>query len=386
MLVHGRKRREAEPAAHFLQARCITVLLDEFLKIVENLALAFGERLHRVDCMQKKGESQRILALPPLGPGPIEVVGFGENSVDVLATLPQWPAPDDKVELIDSSTLPGGQIASAMVACARLGCITRYLGVFGNDENGRRIERALGNEGIDTSGCVRAAAPNRSALVLVDGAAYTRTVLWSRHKALDWPSSRPAPESIAQARVLMVDATDIDGAVLMVRHARSAGVPVLADVDTAAPGLERLLSLVDVLAIPAGFALKYTGESSVTAAMQSIHKRFRTTAVVATLGAQGAVAWAAGELVESPGFVVPVADSTGAGDAFRGGFIAAWIAAPAGATLGDLLTFANATAARSCRAVGAQTGLPTQAEVMSLVTETGVRRSNGHGSSCNGGC
>ncbi len=214
-----------------------------------------------------------------------------------------------------------------MVACARLGCVTGYLGVFGDDENARRIERALGDEGIDTSGCVRAAVANRSALVMVDRAAGTRTVLWRRAKALDWPSSRPAPELVAQTRVLMVDATDIEGAVLMAGHARSAGVPVLADVDAATPGLERLLSLVDVLVIPAGFALKYSGEVSVTAAMQSMKERFHTKAIVVTLGADGAMAWAGGELVESAGFVVPVADSTGAGDAFRGGFIAAWIGA-----------------------------------------------------------
>jgi sulfofructose kinase len=333
----------------------------------------------------QKAQLPRIAALPPLGPGPIDVVGFGENSVDVLATVPHWPAPDDKVELAGLTTLPGGQVASAMVACARLGCVTRYLGVFGDDENGRRIERALGDEGIDTSGCVRAAAPNRSAIVMVDRATGTRTVLWSRPSALDWPASRPAPDIVSQARVLMVDATDLDGAVLMAQHARSAGVPVLADVDTAAPGLERLLSLVDVLVIPAGFALKFTSESSVTAAMQSIQKRLATTTVVVTLGANGAAALAGGELVESPGFVVPVADSTGAGDAFRGGFIAAWIAS-AGNTLGDLLTFANATAALNCRALGAQAGLPATAEVTALVTERPVRRSNGHGSSYSGGC
>ncbi len=326
------------------------------------------------------------MALPPLGPGPIDVVGFGENSVDVLATVPHWPAPDDKLELLDLSTLPGGQVASAMVACARLGCVTHYLGVFGDDEYGQRIERALRHEGIDTGGCVRAAAPNRSALIMVDRATGTRTVLWNRHPALRWPAAQAPPVAIAHARALMVDGTDLEAAVRMAGHALAAGVPVLADVDSATPGIDRLLSLVDVLVIPAGFALSYTGESGVPAAMQSIQERFRTTTVVVTLGANGAVARAGGEVVESPGFVVPVADSTGAGDAFRGGFIAGWIAAPAGATLGDILTFANATAALNCRAVGAQAGLPTRAEVMALVTEPRVRRSNGHGSSHSGGC
>ncbi len=336
--------------------------------------------------MQKKGESQRIPGLPPLGHGSFDVVGFGENSVDVLATVPQWPAPDDKLELLDLSTLPGGQVASAMVTCARLGCVTRYLGVFGDDENGQRSERALRDQGIDTSGCVRAAAPNRTALVMVDRATGTRTVLWSRHPALRWPAAHLAAEMVAQARVLMVDATDLEAAATFAGHARSAGVPVMADVDSEGPGLDRLLSVVDVLVVPDGFALKYTGKATVSLAMRAIHARFQTSAVVVTRGARGAVAWTAGGEVESPGFIVPVVDSTGAGDAFRGGFIAAWIAAAGNAQLTDVLTFANATAALNCRAVGAQAGLPTWAEVMALVTEAGVRRSNGHGSTYSGGC
>ena len=46
MLVHGGQRREAEAAADFLEARGVAVLLNEVLQVVENFALAFGQREH----------------------------------------------------------------------------------------------------------------------------------------------------------------------------------------------------------------------------------------------------------------------------------------------------------------------------------------------------
>ena len=47
MLVHGGQRGEAEAVADLLQAGRIAVLLDELVEVIQNLALALGERLQR---------------------------------------------------------------------------------------------------------------------------------------------------------------------------------------------------------------------------------------------------------------------------------------------------------------------------------------------------
>ncbi len=47
MLVDRRERGKPEAPADFFEARRIAVLLDEVVQVVENLALAFRERLHR---------------------------------------------------------------------------------------------------------------------------------------------------------------------------------------------------------------------------------------------------------------------------------------------------------------------------------------------------
>src|SRR5437762_1781991 len=47
MFVHRGERREAEAPTDFLQARCVPVLLDELVEVVENLALPLGKWKHR---------------------------------------------------------------------------------------------------------------------------------------------------------------------------------------------------------------------------------------------------------------------------------------------------------------------------------------------------
>jgi sulfofructose kinase len=59
-------------------------------------------------------------------------------------------------------------------------------------------------------------------------------------------------------------------------------------------------------------------------------------------------------------------DTTGAGDAFRGGFAAGCLRSPDG-SIEDALAYANAVAALNCRALGARGGLPTAGEVDDLL-------------------
>lgn len=322
--------------------------------------------------------SQRLLdRLPPPGKA-FDVIAIGENSLDILVTVPRWPSPNEKLELLNLVTLPGGQAATASVGCARLGCRTQYLGVFGDDEHGRSVERALRAEGVDTRSCVTAAAPNRSAFIVVDPSAGTRAVLWRRDPALHWPDQPAFGGRVTRARALLVDTSDMDAAVAAATAAKKAGVPVMVDIDRTEPGVERLLKNVDMLVAAEGFPEAHTGAASAGAAMRQLSDEYGAAIVVVTLGASGAICWDGETEVQSAGFVVPVVDPTGAGDAFRAGFLAAWLFGSS--SLSDLLDFANATAALKCRAVGAQTGLPTRAEVLGLLTDRTVRRSNQAGS------
>src|SRR5579884_3004542 len=91
------------------------------------------------------------LRIPPAAGRPFDLVGLGENSLDFLTVLAEPPMPDSKQRLQRFARMAGGQIATAMAAAARLGCRTRYLGSFGDDDLGARARESLDREGVDVS-------------------------------------------------------------------------------------------------------------------------------------------------------------------------------------------------------------------------------------------
>jgi sugar/nucleoside kinase (ribokinase family) len=97
-----------------------------------------------------------------------------------------------------------------------------------------------------------------------------------------------------------------------------------------------------------------------------MHARFGCAIVGMTIGAAGAVVYCAGEFVESTGYVAPggCRDTTGAGDAFHGGFLYGFLT---GADLETSLQYANAVAAMKCSALGARTALPTEPELKNFL-------------------
>src|SRR5215471_19518613 len=61
------------------------------------------------------------LNIPSAGSRPFDVAGFGLNSIDLLAVVAEYPASNTKQRLQRFMHLPGGQIATALTVCARLG-------------------------------------------------------------------------------------------------------------------------------------------------------------------------------------------------------------------------------------------------------------------------
>ena len=131
-------------------------------------------------------------------------------SSDLVAVTEGYPAPDSKQPLTSWSRLPGGQVATAAAVAARLGCRTRYVGVFGDDDAGRLGIQSLADERVDTACCVvMQATDSRQALLLVDGRTGQRTVLWRRPDALDLVPGSVPDEVWRSGRMLLVDGTDM---------------------------------------------------------------------------------------------------------------------------------------------------------------------------------
>jgi sugar/nucleoside kinase (ribokinase family) len=163
--------------------------------------------------------------------------------------------------------------------------------------------------------------------------------------------------------VLLVDGVDPPAATEAARAARAAGIPTVVDVERPGEATHELLRQVDVIVVPASFLAGFAGDVPAGDALRRIESEFHPSLTVATLGADGSLARFEGREIHTPAIGVDVLDTTGAGDAFRGGLVSAWIRFGAAAPIEELLRYANAVAALNCRALGAQTALPNPTEV-----------------------
>ncbi len=250
-----------------------------------------------------------------------------------------------------------------MVCCARLGWRARYVGRFGTDELGRFGVGSLEQEGVDVSAAQVVEARTRFALVLVDERTGDRTVLWDRDPALALKPTDIADDVWTSARVLHVDCEDIPAATAAAKRARAAGALTVIDVESVLPGVPALLRHIDIIVASEGFPELLTGHKDTGSALAAMAREYGPAVACVTLGSAGSLAMCQGREIRTPAFDVAVVDSTGAGDAFRGGFIAGYLQSGADADVTDVLTFATAVAALKCRSLGARDGLPRPADV-----------------------
>ena len=305
--------------------------------------------------------------IPAATARPFDVVTFGLNSLDLLTVVAEFPASNSKQRLQRFAKMPGGQMATAAAACARLGLKARYIGTFGDDEFGAVSRESLANLGVDIAAARTAAgSTNQFAVVLVDARSGERTVLWDRHPALATDPAAVSQEAVTSGRVLIVDCHEAAAAAQAARYARTAGIPTVIDVERVRPAITDLLQHIDAIIAAQEFPTALTGYEQLGQALEAIGREFGAPLVCVTLGGEGSLAWCNGREIRTPAFQVDCVDSTGAGDVFRGAFAAACLLEPDG-EVEHALEFANAAAALNCRALGARGGLPTLDEVEQLL-------------------
>ncbi|MGE5245493.1 MAG: carbohydrate kinase family protein, partial [Betaproteobacteria bacterium] len=283
--------------------------------------------------------------VPPAGSRPFDVVGLGLNSLDLVAVVAEYPRPNSKQRLQRFSRQPGGQIATALAACARLGWTARYVGRFGDDEHGDLVRESLQRAGVDVSASrVVAGANNQFAVVIVDARSGERTVLWDRHPGLSMDPAEVPRDAVTCGRMLIVDCHETAAATAAARYARDAGVPTVIDVEKVRSGIFDLLRQIDAIIAAQDFPSALTGEQDPGRALAVLARETGAALVCTTLGSEGSLALCGGREIRTPGFPVDCVDSTGAGDVFRGAFVAACLREPDG-DVEDALRYANAAAA-----------------------------------------
>lgn len=298
---------------------------------------------------------------------PFDAVGFGLNAVDHLIVVPEYPAFDTKIRLLEHKQSAGGQTATAMVALQRLGLKTAYAGRFGSDAAGRFGLATLKDDGVNVDFAeVVDGATNQIAFITVDARNGERTIVWDRDDRLAYRPEEAPIDFGSIGRVLHLDAHDPPACLLLAQAARESGTIVSADIDNIYGGLPELLPFIDILIGSKEFPHRVTGIEDERATLIELQARYGCAIAGMTIGTAGALVYCEGEFIESPGFAAPggCKDTTGAGDAFHGGFLYGLLC---GEDIETSLRLGNAVAAMKCSALGARTALPSQSELQKFL-------------------
>lgn len=291
---------------------------------------------------------------------PVFVVG--SVNVDIALPVTRLPVAGSTVLAGAPVRTGGGKGANVAVAAARDGIDVCLVAAVGGDADGEHSTNELAAAGVDTKGIV--VLPDRAtglAMICVDEAGENFVVVAPGANArLDAARVVEGLSDLAPADVCVVnfeippEAVSAAAAVCIERRARLVlnASPVRAVEDA-------LLAVAPILVINRGELEQLTGMRDIAGGAERLLQR-GCTAVVVTLGADGAQVLADGDRHAVAPFPARPVDTTGAGDTFTG-VLAGTL--QRGATLAAAAHRAAAAGALSTEGMGARTAMPDSAAI-----------------------
>ncbi len=309
------------------------------------------------------------------------ILVVGSLNMDQIVQIPRLPALGETLLGAGSLKLvPGGKGANQAVAMARLGAPVAMAGRVGTDPFGEQLIKALLTDKVETgliaidqqeaSGVafIFLSPDGDNAIIVASGA--------NMRVGQDREQLTNIFEAIAQARALVLQLEiPLETVKTLIAAGHNAGIPVVLNLAPAQPLAWEVLRQLHVLIVNEIEASLLTGtqvnnHEDAQAVALKLHKQ-GIPIVIVTLGAQGAIlasddGISNSKTIYQPAPRVRAIDTTAAGDCFVGAFT---VALTERQNSEDALRFAVYASALKVTKFGAQSGLPTRAEVEAFQTQ-----------------
>lgn len=285
----------------------------------------------------------------------------GSANLDFVVRAPRIPAPGETVLGRDFRTFPGGKGANQAVASARAGgADTALLVALGDDAFAAPLEASLRAAGVHLHIVRVAAEPTGTAFICVaDDAENAITVAPGANGAL---RAAHLPSLDGVTHLLLQLETPIETVLAYATQAKARGVTVVLNAAPARQLPPELLVAIDVLVVNQH---ELAAVSAHAGDIDECLERIDVPCVVVTLGGDGCRARVRGGTpIRQAAYAVSAIDTTAAGDTFCGALVAAL---GRNLALPEALRRAGAAAALACTRPGAQSSIPTQAEVVTFL-------------------
>ncbi|MSU22633.1 MAG: ribokinase [Opitutus sp.] len=308
------------------------------------------------------------------------VVVVGSFVQDLTWRCAEFPATGETV-VGTFVTGPGGKGSNQAVAAARAGAATGFVGAVGRDEFALAAKKFHRAENIAARLVEKPALATGTAAILVNRRGQNQIIVALGANAALTPRDVPAALLRGARVVVCQHETNLAVNAHVFRLARAAGAttvlnpaPMRADFDPA------VLAHTDVLIpnenefVALVASLRATGRMKIIAhslaalapaALHSLCRALNVPTVIVTLGERGCFVSERERFTSLPAHRVKVVDTTGAGDAFIGGFAAGLVK-----FAGDVVAaacFGNSVAALSVTKFGTAPSMPAKKEIAAFL-------------------
>ncbi len=291
---------------------------------------------------------------------------LGSINMDLIATVDRLPKPGETVPGNGFSTAAGGKGANQALAARRAGSGVHMAGAVGGDSFAGPALELLAAEGADLAQVAKTDSPTGIAMILVGGdGENVIAVVPGANGTINVAQAEAAIAAMQQGDILMVQLeippATVEAALMA---ARRRGIVTIINLAPIIPQAVRLSRMADiVIANETEFELlagkqRLDGQAR-ERELARLHSDTNQTFIV-TLGADGVVAIANGEILRATGLNIQPVDTVGAGDTFCG-----YLAAGLDQRLALKLAIKRAAIAGSlaCLKPGAQPSIPRVSEV-----------------------
>jgi sulfofructose kinase len=287
----------------------------------------------------------------------MDIIGIGKPCVDILSVVEKLPKPDSGSGILDFSRQGGGNVATAVVAAARLGADAGFIGLSGSCLNGKFIQEDFKYNNVDISRSVTIEGePSDFAIILSDLETKGRSIMYKGFGMRRVETGDLDRDYLTGAKILHLEGCgepEKTAALWM----REAGKKVAYDVARYSEPVKAFTPYIDYFIASEFYYTAAFGNDG------DYEKNCRAVAesgpeiVVFTLGARGCVGYSeSGGFFMEEGLKVNVRDTLGAGDVYHGAIL---FGLAKGWTAREAAKFANAVSAIKIGYIGGRAGIPS---------------------------
>ena len=289
----------------------------------------------------------------------MKVLVFGSLNIDHVYQVPHFLRPGETLDSTAYSRNAGGKGLNQAIALARAGQDTAFAGAIGLD--GLFLRDTLMESGVDTRHVQVLAAATGHAIIQVEATGGNAILLFGGTNRMITREMAQSVLSTFAAGDCVLLQNEISCGKEILQSAKEKGLRVALNPSPASPDLHAWpLELADWLILNEVEGEDLTSQHEPQAMLDELNRRFPHTAIVLTLGENGAFYRDGHQQLHQPAIPVKAVDTTAAGDTFTGYFLASVLA---GKDPAFALRIAAHAAAVAVTRPGAGASIPTATEV-----------------------